>query len=369
LIPVRTVKTIAIGIGLGAWVLLPILGLVLAQQRDARLQFAPTEPVFAAVLPAPEAQDREVGLVLGWSEPAQLVAPQWDGVVDRVLAGRGTVVNHGAGIVSIEGIERRAWVTPGAFFRNLSFGDRGEDVTWLNGALGLAGLRHGEADRFTAETTAGVRQFATDIGVTAPDGTFDPNWVIFTPNDELTLAEVLLTVGAPAPAPGSVLSEAQIRLESAAIVSAADILSIQDDEGPERPAEERAAAMTAVNVAENESLLLQGAELELDEARKAVAGDGLRKIEQVVLSGAGSVIAQVRTPSNPGAVMVPTAALVAGDGDAVCVVAKTEGRTEVVPVELVWDASGSSVIRAARAGALTGAKVRIPAGELPGGCS
>jgi hypothetical protein len=336
--------------------------LALLERQDGEAVFAEVEPVFVPVQPAPDTEVREVGLALNWSDPAQLVAPAWQGVVDRVLVAPGDRVAHGSALLSLDGIERIAWATSGAFYRQLALRDKGPDVEWLNQALAAAGLRHAAGAEFTAETAAGVKEFAASIGAPANNGVFDPGWVVFLPIAELVIKEVAVSAGLPAPPPGSVLLQAQVQLVSAVLIGL-DVLERRESEANDQAGAVDPVAPADEVLAVDETLLVDGLDLALNDARDGLGPQALATLDGRVQPGLASLRAQVRRPSGADAVRVPTAAVFdSGGGSACVVVAAGAGDPGVVEVELIWDDSGFSVVRPLLEGALDGAKVRLPGG-------
>ena len=156
------------------------------------------------------------------------------------------------------------------FYRPLAVGDTGPDAAELNALLAAQGLEHTPGDRVTRATLGGVRSFATSLGLpaTSPLRAFDPAWIVYLSSAQVDVRSVDLVIGAPAPAPGTVIAELDERLASASLVSAGE-------------------ASGSVAAQAGQSLSVAGHELALAEDRQHVSD--LSQLRELVADDAGSV--------------------------------------------------------------------------------
>ncbi|HEY0215535.1 MAG TPA: hypothetical protein VGC57_03985 [Cellulomonas sp.] len=138
-----------------------------------------------------------------WSDPVVVRAPAWGGVVTEVLAVPGAVLDSGAPVARVDGVEVRHVVLDSPLYQPVCPGDD-VLVAEVRSVLATAGLRTGTSRRLSSTDVAAVREYATTIG--APDARtvtcFDPAWVLVTTAPVGTVASVDLAVGATVPAQG-----------------------------------------------------------------------------------------------------------------------------------------------------------------------
>jgi len=139
-----------------------------------------------------------------WREPDVVSAGSWIGTVTRVDVSPGDTVASGDVVMRIDAVDRVAVVSSDPFWRPLRRGDTGGDVVMLQQWLTDAGFFDGEVDGvFGSDLRASVIAWAVSLGVVKPDGTFDPAWVLWLPQEPFVVASVEIARGVPAPGPGS----------------------------------------------------------------------------------------------------------------------------------------------------------------------
>lgn len=143
------------------------------------------------------------------------------GTVTQLHLKVGDTVSTGIRIARVGDRHIVAYRSDQAFHRPLSLGDRGWDVELLQLLLPeLGGGRVGVTGRYDRATRAAVMEVERLGGTVAPSGRFDPLWFMRIPQGEFTVARVLLDIGTPYPAAGSVIVESLASLESVAIEAA-----------------------------------------------------------------------------------------------------------------------------------------------------
>lgn len=219
----------------------------------------------------------------------------------------------------------------------------GSDVAALNDLLAAQQLPHTPGEDFTAETADGVREFSESIGATETTF-FDPNWVVFLPAPQVLVAESEIWVGAPVPAPGSVLFTGAPPLAQALLVRAASVAPDTADtadggsSAPTDPGE-------IVVAPEQATLYVGEVAVELDPARDRVAPGALERLEGLSQPDSSLVTGQLRIPPGPDEFVVPAAAVfVSADGQT-CVLRRRAGIEAGIAVAVVGGTFDRNVVR------------------------
>lgn len=171
----------------------------------------------AAVRPVglPVQTGTDTGLVaavasLKWRGGPALHAPAWSGLVTEVRAHPGDKLVTGSPVVVIDGVTRIAVASSTPFYRTLSEGDSGADVTMLRQALGALGLgSYGTKPTFDGRLRDAVGRLAARLGGDRNTTAFDPSWFVFLPTTDLTVGAVKLPAAQPAPATGEEIVTSQ----------------------------------------------------------------------------------------------------------------------------------------------------------------
>lgn len=319
--------SVVLVVGAATWLLAP--GIVLWALWDRTSTATLAEPrstwVRAEAPPASTASDAD--LVLTWSEPVALVAPQWAGTVQDVLVGVGDEVRDGTEICVIDNVLRVAWRTAVPLFRPVARGDRGADVAALNEFLAAQGLAHDDGDEAGASTARGISDYAARIGATT-GATFDPAWLVhLTQGVRLTGVEALV-VGAPAPGAGT-----QILLGASPLTGArlAERQSSGNEGepslgGPFRPDDGTRVMLGEVTVPVSADGTVVTTEALTAVAAAAVPGEARIRVELV-------------TEVPEAALGIPYGAVVS-DSRGTCVARRTSAGHDVVPIELALPGTG-----------------------------
>jgi len=163
-------------------------------------------------------RQRQVVTVLPvWGPVLRVLAPQWSGTVTATGAVPGEVVSSGDNVVEIDGMWRMAVSTERPFFRALGSGDSGWDVRQLHRLLvelGYLDVEYDDSDKAGSATDRAVRLFASAQGFLGTATSFDPSWVLWLGDPQMTVANVDFSVGGRAPAPGEVVLESEPELRS-----------------------------------------------------------------------------------------------------------------------------------------------------------
>lgn len=189
-----------------ALVLVPALLLVwLRSQEDHLEALSPDpEPILVEVAPSETTGARAVLISVELGATPLLVA-EAPGVVREWLIGVGDVVVEGTGVLVVDDQILIGVASRRPFWRVLKVGMSGDDVQDLESLLVRLGYLEAEPDDFFTQPTAdAVRSLATDLGVGKPDGSFDPGWTVWLPDDRFEVKGLEVRVGQRLGGPGSV---------------------------------------------------------------------------------------------------------------------------------------------------------------------
>ncbi|MBP2376859.1 hypothetical protein JOF42_000354 [Microbacterium phyllosphaerae] len=280
---------------------------------------------------------------IDWSSGEEVYAPAWSGLVETVGLSIGQTLDSGQVVGIVGGIQRLAIHTDRPFARSLGPGDQGADVTALNAVLASRKLEHGDGDRFNASTRQGVRALAKALGVPgAADVTrFEPDWVLYLPATTITVKELSLRPGAPAPAAGEAIIVGEERIVTARIVDGA---TEQPDPAGDAEADGSSPRGIAVVAEENETLLVAGQELALSSERDSLDSAAFATLEATVEPASSTVAGVLQQPPAAGEWVVPTGAILSGKAGTTCVVTKEAGKPAVTSVAVTGQGSGVTVI-------------------------
>lgn len=335
-------RDVAFWVVAACWILAPVIGVGMLYQYLSAKTVVAAQEVWAPALSAEETRAQAVGLALEWSDGAELPAPAWSGTVVRVYVQPGGVLKSGDAVVDVDGVKRIAAFMNVPLYRSLGPGSTGEDVKALLDFLRSQGIDVPDSDRLNWDTWLQVCSFAKSIGVDTTQGlqSFDPGWLIFIPAAQLTVREVHVKTGRPAPASGEPVATATDQLVSAHIVTPEAIAEVTEDS----PVTPEAIASSAVTVPEDAVVLVGQNELAVDEARTAIAPTALSQIAAAVTQGSLTTTARVVTPQ-PVAIVVPAAAVLSGT-DGTCVVVRDGEKRRVVAAKTIESVDGTSLIAA-----------------------
>lgn len=312
------------GMAVGLLLGVPIVGIAWIQSRPDRFDVL-DRPVAAAVVDVTtedvdEAQPATA--IAHWAPPAQLVAPTWTGVVSSA-APSGTTLRSGDTVAVVNGITRLVWALDAPFHRPLSSGATGADVGQLQTVLTALGFLDGEIDsRFGSATGAAVRDLSELLGVSPTTSTFDPNWIVWMPAAEWTIAETKLVVGAPAPTAGTPIVVGPVQLTGFELHNSDD--ATVDPDGW--------------------TVTISGTDIALDPAATDTPPAGLSTLlKQPVAQGSTYPDTQtpvtIRRTTAVAGIKVPASAVSTSDTGAACVWTPTGTATansyEAQPVEVV----------------------------------
>ncbi|KZX20780.1 hypothetical protein [Rathayibacter tanaceti] len=313
--------------GLVAWVATPVVGFLLLEQSTRAASLAPAVDVWAPVQANAAAARRTVSVVVTRDVAPDLYAPAWSGVVESTAVTPGTVVRSGDVVATIAGIDRLAISSERPFSTELRVGDEGPDAAALNDVLRGLELDAPESDEFTVPTLIAVRELADSLGVTATKDlqVFDPSWLVFLPQEEMTVATSTLHVGALAPPPGEAFATTRPVI-AAAQLDGATSAELGDSNG--------AVVQREVRAADAERLQIEGVEIALSADRRGVDPSAFGQLRELIADDRSRTDGMLLADPRPGTVVVPSAAI--GGGERACVLARTAGgapEPRVVTVE------------------------------------
>ncbi len=330
--------------GLIVWLLSPVAIVVVLLYTSVNQTLTPSaQPVWVPASVANESVSSPIDIALTWSTTEPLRAPSWSGVLQAVFVAPGDVVADGSKIARVDGVVRVAVQTPEPFYRPISFGLRGADVSSLNNYLTRAGYADVTGEVATWGTSQGIAALANALGA---DGatTFDPGWFIYLPAEKFTVATVAVSAGTAASSLGTPLAEATPTLTSATVVPFGSIQNSDTAQGePEAGLDPIEVKRLASAVPVDQVLTFGADELLLADDRTTVSADSLAQIAGSARAASNIVQGNLVRQSEPGDLLVPSAAVFAGSGGEVCVL--VEGDDEATAVTVVAETGGFAVVR------------------------
>ncbi len=155
------------------------------------------------------------------SPSVEVPAGTTEGTVTSLEIAPGDTVTTGTVIAKVDGLAVTAYHSSQAFYRPLSFGAKGWDVTLLQRLTPrLGGPKLPKTGEFRTQTTAAVKTLERERGVEKPTGIFDPGWLVRIPQPEVTVSELSLQVGVPFPALGTTVFKTATELTGVNISAA-----------------------------------------------------------------------------------------------------------------------------------------------------
>lgn len=325
-------------VGALSWIAAPAAFYTLLVTQQAGTSFSPRVAVWAPVEENESKTVREVALQLSWVPGEEVFAPAWSGLVESVTVAPGQVLSSGQSIGIVGGIQRIAIHSERPFTRALRTGDVGHDVAALNAVLSAQNFPSGQGERYTADTRRGVSALAKTLGVPNIDwdAQFEPDWFLYLPAPEMTIAEISLRPGAPAPAPGESILSAEERIASVRVIDSGD----QGSDGPE----EEQTEGTGVVARESETLLVARQPLTLSAERDKVDASSFPALVALVEPGTTSLVGVLEQPPTAGQWVVPTAAVITASDSITCVVVGPRSKPTTLPVSVSGQSNGATIV-------------------------
>ncbi|MCA9823846.1 MAG: hypothetical protein KC482_05205 [Dehalococcoidia bacterium] len=273
---------------------------------------------------------QRLNVVLTWEEGAVVRAPGWSGMVTAVSGD--PEMEEGRPVLAIDGIDRIARASAEPFYRALASGDRGADVGRLHELLlatGFIDAMPADSEFLSFGTSLAVEQFNASLGL-MDSRVFDPGTVIWLPFAPFPVETMEVEVGAPAPAPGSVIATGPATLLSA-------VLQAQN------PAEPISLEPGVPYV------LVKGqARLAFDAEMLTLPGEGLAALAALVEPLAEQTDAVIERETPLEVLAVPSTAIVAnGDGDLCAWVVDASDDAGYRPVDVTLAGSQAGVTNVA----------------------
>jgi hypothetical protein len=273
-----------------------------------------------------------VRVTASYTEPVDVPFPV-SGIVTDVAVAPGQTITDGASLIAIDGQYRIAEVGGTPFYRTLSYGDSGADVTRLHELLDALGLGEDLAatDRYRWPTYLAVKELQRMVNAPV-NGVFDPAGTVYVPAEFGTVDTVAAALGERVVAASPFLEDASV-LEGATI----------------EPSDGRPTTLFA----STGSIVLRSGRIETAlTSIRPTSGADLAAIEEFILSVQQSypqpaqapsatvvvdgVTAELASPPEFGA--VPARAVVSDRSGTLClrVVSGTsaETRAEILPLDL-----------------------------------
>lgn len=344
----RSVGHFVAVIGLLLWVGLPLGILWGSMTYDDSRPLHQSGRALVTVSKQVEATNESVAILAVWSQPQQLFAPAWTGLVERVDATSGQKLTNGMSVAQVDGLRRLVAITSQPFRRAIGDGTVGEDVVLLNGWLSSLRLPHGDGALATEQTIAGIRKLARLVGVTDQAAldkpVFDPAWVIYAPQP-LVIGSVELRVGTLAPSQGSPILTALPSLESAYPISSSDATAIANAPQNGAVPAEGATMQTVPPLAipPGSTLTLPSdspSALAMDKTGLSLDSPALEVLRARMSVGQKTIEATLEVLQPANARTVPATAVITDSNGQTCV-RKANGR--ILPIELVSASSGTVI--------------------------
>jgi hypothetical protein len=247
------------------------------------------------------------------------------GIVRRISVTAGGQIHSGDVVMQVDSVTRVAWHADAPFYRDLAFGDSGDDVSSLNQLLASRSLPNDLHDKFGRATQAGVAQLATALGAARGTRTFSASWVVFVPSEVLTVDSVDAVVGAPAPVAGEPIFEVAPTVTTAHLTSPAASSGIA----------------TSPHVSKQETLRVAGEAISLEPNGSVVDGEGLTVLSSLADPKKDTVVGTLSRSVAGGTVEIPAAAVHTSPNGKVCVAVRSRsGAVTTKMVEVVAGTSG-----------------------------
>lgn len=338
-------------VGVLVWVAVPIALFTLLTTQQRSTPITPKVDVWAPVTANDAPTRNGVTVQITWASGEEVFAPAWSGLVESVDVALGQTLESGQTVAIVGGIQRVAVHTERPFARPLTAGDGGADVAALNTFLSSRGFSHGDGDRFTWATRVGVSTLAKSIGVPGAEqvAQFEPSWFVYLPAAKVTVTDITLRIGAPAPAAGEMIVKGEQRIVSARLIEVtADLTSTEPTNAPstEPPSEDHSAQAAPVTAGEGETLIIGGQTLNLAESRDAIDSTSLPSLRSLVEAASATVAGMLERPPTPGQWTVPSAAILAGSNGQMCVVVNRPTQPVVTRVDIAGQGVGLTVVSA-----------------------
>lgn len=204
-----------------AWIAVPLVVAAVVTARSERsVRTEPPASAWVAAGPVETEVSRTITAKADQEEQPPLLAPAWTGLVEEVGLRVGEPLRSGDTVAVIDGLPRLAAATGRPLRRSLVPGDRGQDVTDLNGWLASRRYEADAGDRFGRATRRGVLALRRDLGLAANVDEFDPAWLVFLAAPEVTVRSTTLQAGAPAPGAGTAIAELEPQITSVTLALA-----------------------------------------------------------------------------------------------------------------------------------------------------
>lgn len=204
-----------------AWIAVPLVVAAVVTARSERsVRTEPPASAWVAAGPVETEVSRTITAKADQEEQPPLLAPAWTGLVEEVGLRVGEPLRSGDTVAVIDGLPRLAAATGRPLRRSLVPGDRGQDVTDLNGWLASRNYEADAGDRFGRATRRGVLALRQDLGLATDVDEFDPAWLVFLAAPEVTVRSTTLQAGAPAPGAGTAIAELEPQITSVTLALA-----------------------------------------------------------------------------------------------------------------------------------------------------
>lgn len=339
----NTAKNLCSLLALVLWIALPLAVLSMSLSHTLNSELQTSRPAYVPLERSSSALLRPVELGLIWGEDGVLVAPDWSGVVQQILCASGSTLHSGSEVARVGGITRIAYQSTEPFSAPVSHQEEGVEVLRLQQLLNSLDFDVEESSYFGSETLAALRAFAAEIGVPEADEvlTFSPDWVIFLPRTAKA-SELMLTVGAPAPAAGTEIAKLSPVLIDAFVAELGTVTTEELDRHNPESAEDLRTLWTRVE--DTEELLVDGEPLLLDESRSKVDKESLRTLTEILHSDNNRTNASISLKTQSDQWILPSPAVVIDDSGRACIYIQGSGHDERRDVTIIAVFDGKTIV-------------------------
>lgn len=342
--PPSAVLRTALILGIVVWLCAPLAAFAYLSSTSNSTELTSSTTVWQPVRENTTTVRERISLALEWGSGTPVVSPSWEGTVQSVNVAAGSRLADGDIVATVSGVQRRAFAGKTPLWRSLSRGDSGTDVAALNTWLADIGYTVTQGKTFTQKTLTAVRDYAGDIGVTTKVSSFEPAWVVFLPAHSISIGEVDLTPGAPAPAAGQpVITQNQKLISATLIAEASGGDSGQDESEATNTAPSAADTITAET---DQALYVGDTKIELNTQRSAASSMGIKTLSKLVSSDATKVSAALTSAAKQGQLVVPTDAVFTDANSKTCVASRssTSSAPRGVEIAIVSQNVGSLIV-------------------------
>lgn len=281
---------------------LAVLLAVRANSGGSPAAFSPSAgALLAASTPRTVTDERQLRIVAAAIQGPEVSAGAARGTITAVKVTAGAKLADGVALYQVDGVDRVGFASSVPFYRPIASGTEGEDVAELHRLLvlsGALGALPANPRVATFATGQAIADFGESIGA-ARTTTFDPAWLVWLPEKDLTAEAVSVKVGQQAPAQGTTVITTPGR------VTSARLSSTNQEPLNFAPGVEYVA-------------LVDGKEFVVDTATQSIAATDLPRLRSPKETEREGIPATTRRKTALQALAVPSSAVMTNEKGALC---------------------------------------------------